>query len=102
MSWREGRAVLCVGRREKEQTGVSPAVSLSGLQAPSNSHVNGGLGRLPRPFRRGPAAAFSTGCHSLPSSWQPRFGGGGRGTAVGTVYAPPELPSKISPKSRIK
>ena len=37
MSWREGRAVLWVGRRKKEQTGVSPAVSLSALQAPNRA-----------------------------------------------------------------
>ena len=94
-----------MGGQEEEGTDWSLScrffVGFAGTKQ-GNSHVNGGLGRLPRPLRRGPAAAFSTGCHSLPSSWQPRFGGGERGTAVGTVYAPPELRSKISPKSRIK
>ena len=83
MSWREGRAVLWVGRREKEQTGVSPAVSLSGLQAPSRATAvlmgpRAAASRPPPPQEEDlPPPSPRGATHSLPSGSQGLEEGGG-------------------------
>lgn len=101
--------VLRVSRKLKEDS-ASLHLSFSLPNSPSLS----AFGRLeeaesPRQRRSAAPTPIENAQHPvcrtpphLPAPQQPRLGRASRTAAVATVYASPELRSKISPKSHIK